>query len=70
VTAIDVFKETIFVCKLHLRDTAVAANLALAEEAMRHHAEKQAVRACLLAAVATGEAATRQRRAAMEGSVE
>jgi len=68
--AIDVFREVLHVCKPHLRDEAVAISLALAEQAMQHKAPMQAVRACLLAAVAAGEAEARKRRLAMEGTTQ
>jgi hypothetical protein len=63
----DVFREAIRVCQPHLREAAVAGYLALAETSMQHGASMQALRACLLAAQASGEAEARRRRLAMDG---
>lgn len=66
-TTQDVFRETLRICRSHLRDEGVACLLKQAENAVVARAGNATVVLCLQAARAAGEAESRQRRLAMEG---
>lgn len=66
-TVLTVFEETVQLCKTRLRDPAISGPLAQAELAMKHHAPRQVLRACLQAARAIGEIEERNRMLAVIG---